>query len=128
MDYWFTRKWKAGQGAPPLTVLLAGDQLRYFGGPAVWNQEVVNSKSNPARRNYLNDCHYDRELKPGEDMDTYVCVDVNDSKWDELAEYRGPFVWHVHVRRGFVYYKDHDYPATAVFGVEFSDADIKAMK
>ncbi len=132
MDYWFARKWSddpsVRKGQPPLTVLLAGDQLRFFGGPAVWNQETVRRNSNPERRDYLTDCHYDRELKAGEEMDTFVCVNGNDPKWDELAEYKGSFVWHVHVRRGFVHYKDHDYPATAVFGVEFTDADIKAMK
>jgi hypothetical protein len=127
MDCYFDRKWREGprSGPPPLTVLLAGEDLRLFGGPAVWNRGPQGPEDNPERRNYVVDNHYDTELKPGEEMDTFVCVDGNGPKWEELLAYKGKMVWHVHVRRGVVPWKGHDYPATAVFGVEFTDADIK---
>jgi hypothetical protein len=127
MDCYFDRKWKEGprSGPPPLTVLLAGDDLHLFGGPAAWNREQVTQEKNPERRNYVVDNHYDTELKPGEEMDTFVCVDGNSPKFDELLAYKGKMVWHVHVRRGCVPWKGHDYPATAVFGVEFTDEDIR---
>jgi hypothetical protein len=128
MDYFFDRKWKPGKGGygakPPLTVLLAGDDLRFFGGPSVWHRGAQGREDNPERRYFIDGNSYDRELKPGEEMDTFVCVDGRDAKWNELVEYTGPLVWHVHVRRGAVRWKDHDYPATAVFGVEFTDKDV----
>jgi hypothetical protein len=127
MDCYFDRKWQEGprSGPPPLTVLLADDDLRLFGGPAVWNRGPQAREDNPEHRNYVVGNYYDKELKPGEEMDTFVCVDGNGPKWKELLAYKGKMVWHVHVRRGSVLWKGHNYPATAVFGVEFTDEDIR---
>jgi DNA-directed RNA polymerase subunit RPC12/RpoP len=135
MDCFFDRKSSGKGSAVPLTVLMAGDQLRFFGGPANWNRGPVSRNDNPEPRYYVLESNYGRELKPGEEMDTFVCTDGPDPrydsdplqpKFDELKAYKGSFVWHIHVRRGLVRWKDHDYPATAVFGVEFTDQDVKS--
>jgi hypothetical protein len=127
MDWFFDRKWREGPGAghPPLTVLLAGDELRLFGGPAIWNRGPQSREDNPPPRNYVSGNNYDKELKPGEEMDTFVCVDGNSPKWKDLLAYKGKLIWHVHIRRGSVRWKERDKSATAVFGVEFTDQDIK---
>ena len=102
MDGYFDRKWR-GKGFWPLTVLLAGDKLCFFGGPAAWNRGPVSVQDNPEPRNDIVGNHYEKQLKPGEEMDTFVCVNGNDPKWDELAQYKGPFMWHVQVRREMVH-------------------------
>lgn len=126
MDAFFTRKSEGTGSGVPLTVLMAGDRLRFFGGPAIYS---------PATERYdVLNTFYNQQLKPGASLDTFVCTNGPDPRYDsdplqkkfnELLAYKGTLVWHVQIRRGFTRWKDHDYPATGVFGVVFTDAEIK---
>jgi hypothetical protein len=133
MDAMFDRK-SDGKGAKvPMTVLVAGDNLRFFGGLSIWYQVADSRNKNQTPRYYVHGNNYEQKLAPKEEMDTFICTDGFDpereggdieAKLNELAHYDGSMVWHVHIRRGSVRWKGRDYPATAVFGVEFTGKDI----
>jgi DNA-directed RNA polymerase subunit RPC12/RpoP len=126
MDAFFTRKSEGTGSGVPYTVLMAGDRLRFFGGPAIYT---------PATERYdVLNTFYNQALKPGASLDTFVCTNGPDPRYDsdplqkkfnELLSHKGNLVWHVQIRRGLTRWKDHDYPTTGVFGVTFTDADIK---
>jgi hypothetical protein len=136
LDNYFDRSWKPGQDMlPPLTLLEAGD-ARFFGGPARWAPS--GSKDPNKRPEWVEGRELvDTEgLGPGEAKDYFVCTDGNDDKavrrlfgenrdGKRVGEpYRGALLWRVRLRRGLVQFKNKEYSATAVIGVEFTDRDI----
>jgi hypothetical protein len=118
MDRFFTRK-PMGNEVKPFTALVMGSD-RFYGGPIEFSErvEVVDGQD------------YDKELKPGEEMTTFVCTNPdNPAVLDKLARYQGPIMWRVQVRRGLVKWrtlkgKEREDSATAVVGVEFKASDI----
>jgi hypothetical protein len=134
LDNFFDRHWKPGNdGSPPLTLLQAGAET-FFGGPAKWYPPGRGRKE---RREWLaGRADLDREgLSPGRTQEAVVATDA----WDPAVAqylfgvdeegnavkkpYAGKLLWRVQLRRGLVDWKGRRLPATAVVGVEFTDAD-----
>jgi hypothetical protein len=123
MDNYFNRKWKETKpvGPPPLTLLEFG-KLRFFGGPANWYPR----NSRDYWPEWVAETDYGRELKPGEEMKTFVCTDGDDEELvKELDRYHGPLLWRVQLRRGLVRVGEREFPTTTVIGVEFTDQDVE---
>jgi DNA-directed RNA polymerase subunit RPC12/RpoP len=130
LDNYFDRYWRPGLDLiPPLTLLEVGNKYRCYGGPAHWYP-----RGDPANRREWVKGRRDQGdfLEPGEEKQMFVCTDGDDAEaaavlfGTEAGEaYHGPFLWRVRVRRGLVRVEDKDYPATAVIGIRFTDADIR---
>lgn len=122
----FLRAWdeRKRTGNMPYTFLEAGTR-RFYGGPIQWH-----TARPPGRRAawYVEGHNHDRELRPGETMSTLVCTDPDQKAVRQLAGYKGPMLWRVQVRRGFVSYKNRDISATAVIGVEFNSTDVQPSR
>ena len=105
---------------PPYTQLVIAGH-RFYGGPAAYDWPGGGKN-----REYVVGTDYDTQLKPGEEMTTFVCTDPEDREIDQqLAKHKGEkLLWRVQVRRGSMMFKGHRKPVCAVFGVEFTDADI----
>ena len=104
MDRFFTRTWKpnsGGSGAMPFTMLLIGAH-RFFGGPIEWKSSPVKGERSREHMQSVDGQNYDKELKPGEEMTTFVCTDPADHAVQELARYKGSLLWRIQVRRGLV--------------------------
>jgi hypothetical protein len=140
LDNCFDRAWKEGQGPPPFTLLEAGND-RFFGGPAKWVPLGPGGTSKERREWVQGRKDYDPEgLAPGKDMQSFVCTDGGDWRVPLLLfgidedgkrvqePYHGPLLWRVHVRRGLIDYQGKEVSATAVIGVEFTDADYLLKK
>jgi hypothetical protein len=126
LDRYFDRK--VGQEKfrvdMPFTYLVMG-KSKIFGGALDY----------PGEKTFrLEGQDYDRDLKPGESMETFVCLDPDTQdpeghlkKYpeDDVARYKGPLLYRVHVRRGLVFFQGRDVSTTAVIGVEFTDMDIQ---
>jgi hypothetical protein len=91
---------------------------RFFGGPLYWRPGT-----NPATRDSIAGQVY-RVLRPDEESTTVLCTDPEDHVGQFLADYHGPLVWRIQVRRGFVRVRDREISATAVVGVRFTSADV----
>lgn len=131
LDNYFERHWRPGENLiPPLTQLEIGSRYRCYGGPASWYPRGDRSNN---QRQWIKGRHERAErLGPGEEKEMFVCTDGDDDKAVALLfggksgePYHGSFLWRVRVRRGLVRFQDKDYPATAVIGVRFTDADIR---
>jgi hypothetical protein len=126
-DPWFAHTWKANEPETypltkkPYTYLEMGSK-RFYGGPIKW-EDAMPRKGEP--RQYIKEQNHDKELIPGQEMDTIVCTDPADGIERLLKSYKGPLLWRVQLRRGHEFYKGHEKSATCVVGVEFTDADIK---
>ena len=68
-----------------------------------------------------------KELKPGEEVDTFICTDYKDHIGRALENYTGDLLWRVQVRRGLIRVRDRDISATAVIGVEFRTQDVEGL-
>ncbi len=122
VDPFFDRSWKPDDpNGKPYTRLEVGGQ-GFFGGPIDW-ENALPRRDNP--RQFIPEQHQDRELRPGQEMDTIVCTNPHDPVEKALASYHGPLLWRVQLRRGLVEVRNHDASATAVIGVAFQDSDIR---
>jgi phage FluMu protein Com len=128
LDNYFDRYWRPGMDMiPPLTLLEVGKH-RFYGGPAHWYPR--GDRNNP--REWVKGRRDQGDfLQPGEEKQMLVCTNGDNAESAAVLfgaeagdEYHGPFLWRVRVRRGLVRLEDKDYPATAVIGVRFTDADI----
>jgi hypothetical protein len=120
LDRYFARRWKPGDGVGPFTILEMGTR-RFHGGPTPWP---------PPADERLAGQDFDKELKPGETMTTFVCTNPDDHAVKALAGYKGPLTWRVQLRRGLVRWQtsngvDREDPATVVVGVEFNASDVR---
>jgi hypothetical protein len=133
LDNYFDRQW-THTGMPPLTLLEAGPN-RFYGGPAAWYPRGSRDK----RREWV-EGRKDGDpegLKPGGEVDSFVCTDGGDERMPLLLDgkdprgarvrspYRGPLLWRVQVRRGLVSYRNRPLSATAVIGVAFDSAQVE---
>src|SRR5579885_2651636 len=132
LDSFFDRRWKEKGGTqklqtsyPPYTYLeLTDTGRRFYGGPTPWWKDNPNSRFSNPRERVLGQ-NYDRELKPGEELESFVCTDADDHVKQALANYQGGLRWRIQVRRGLVAVGDREPPATAVIGVDFTAADVR---
>jgi hypothetical protein len=129
LDSYFDRRWKLSKpaGIMPYTFLTLGDK-RFFGGPLDW-QPHSTAKGDRFRepRMLVVGQDHDKELGPGEEMNTFICTDPQDratATLDKLKD-KGPYLWRFQVRRGLVQVGDRELSATAVVGVEFKRADVQ---
>jgi hypothetical protein len=131
LDNYFDRRWKQGEGAPPFTLIEAGDQV-FFGGPARWLPR--SGRAPDARRQWIEGRkNFDPEgLKPGAGSITKVASNGEDEEvanfffgGKNVRPYAGPLLWRVHLRRGLVSWRGRQVPATAVIGVRFTDRDYR---
>jgi hypothetical protein len=122
IDNYFDRRWKPGQGPPPLTRLDVGAR-HFYGGPAAWyprNARDGRREWVEGRRNF-----YD-PLPPGQEVDTLVCTDGDDGEVERALEKNpGPMLWRIQVRRGLVPVGRRQLPAAAVVGVEFTAGQVE---
>jgi hypothetical protein len=134
LDDYFTRYWRADgkrkldelrTAREPYTQLVIGGQ-HFYGGATLWNprgsdkpsEQVVGQK-------------YDTLLRPGEQLETFVCTDPEDKDIDKALDKNKQgqkLLWKVQVRRGSVEVKGGRKPVTAVIGVEFTADQITESK
>ncbi len=141
LDRYFTRYWRAGtrrvelgkQQNPfrcvstswePYTQLVVGGE-HFYGGPAGW-YEARSPNDRNCSNEHVAGQELDRELKPGEAFETFLCTDPTDPDLAAaLKKHAGKALeWRVQVRRGAVDVKGRRVPASCVVGVEFSDKDV----
>src|SRR5262249_3221127 len=91
---------------------------RLWGGPLPWKPGRQFKEEDTIQGQQY------KSLQPGEQLTTFVCTDPQDHVGRLLARYRGNLIWRVQLRRGLVPVGEREYPATAVIGVQFKDADI----
>jgi hypothetical protein len=104
-----------------LTFLEAGSR-RFFGGPTAWHSAKARREN---RAEWVEDTHYERELQPGETLETFVCTDGDDERVAKaLGTHAGPLLWKLQIRRGLVEVRGREFSATAVIGVEFTTAEV----
>jgi hypothetical protein len=119
LDRYFFREVSKAGGGRPYTYLEMGDH-KFPGGPL-----------NIARKNeFIKGQDVGKELKPGEEMTTFVCTNPAQHAIKALDGYSGPLLWRVQLRRGLVKWTtrdgvDREDPATTVVGIEFSADDVQ---
>jgi hypothetical protein len=98
----------------PYSYVEIGDH-HIYGGEVAW-------ESGPRRPGKQG---FDGVLFPGEQGTLAVRTYLRDRRLvEKLDTYRGPVLWRVQVRRGFVEVNGRDVSATAVIGVRLDSADI----
>ncbi|MFL5340725.1 MAG: hypothetical protein ACJ8F7_11290 [Gemmataceae bacterium] len=106
----------------PYTLIEAGGKM-FFGGPL--DQQNLGTMKRLYVQGQEND---EAPLNPGEERQTVVCSNpANDAVLAAVTNSAEPITWRVHLRRGVMQYRGHDYSVTAVIGVEFSASDIKKI-
>jgi hypothetical protein len=129
MDSYFDRKWMSKAEQPPLTLLELSEPagtIRFFGGPAEYHPPP--GKNSTARQpEEVEGAHISNVLRPGEEMETFVCTDGDDkAAVDAIENHRGKLLWRVHLRRGIITLDAHHLvPVSSVIGVEFTDDDYR---
>jgi hypothetical protein len=131
MDRFFARSRPTGHNAiPQYTILEMGDR-KFYGGPLTWVPlAVANTPDTSAHIEYVHQQVVNQELKPGEEMTTFVCTNPQDRAVKALDSYQGPLLWRVQLRRGLVKWTtrlgvEREDSVTAVVGVEFTSAAVK---
>jgi hypothetical protein len=110
----------------PYTYLEIGKD-RFYGGPGgYYDLDLDRLNENNYMNEFVLNQDFDRQLKPGEEMKTFICTDPEDEKLQKtLNSHQGKLMWRVQVRRGSIVYSDRRIPVSAVIGVEFDDSDYK---
>jgi hypothetical protein len=121
LDPYFVRRWKEIKGESksgmPFTYLIVGKE-RFYGGP-------ISVAEREERQETIKGQRLGRELKPGDEMDTFICSSPEDPVKEAVEANTQPMLWRVQVRRGFVETPNRgERPASAVIGVEFTRDDI----
>ncbi len=131
MDRFFARARPTGLTAiPQYTILERGDR-KFYGGPLTWIAQAVAKRADShANIEYVYQQVVNQELKPGEEMTTFICTNPADHAVKALDGYQGPLLWRVQLRRGLVKWTtkagvEREDSATAVVGVEFTAADVQ---
>ena len=126
MDRFFARAGPTALNAiPQYTILEMGDR-KFFGGPLKWiSLAAARRPDSHANIEYVYQQLVNQELKPGEEMTTFVCTNPDDKAVKALNSYQGPLLWRVQLRRGLVKWTtrtgvEREDSATAVVGVEFT--------
>jgi hypothetical protein len=119
MDPFFNLKRTATDESDPPFTYLEFESHRFYSGA----NEAATRSRDPVTVDGQN---YDKELRPGEKMTTFVCTDPDQHVGKYLADYHGPMLYRIRLRRGLVPYRDKEVSATAVIGVDFTSQDINA--
>ncbi len=130
MDRFFARAQRTALNAIPQYTLLEMGDRKFIGGPLKWVS--LSAAKNPNNRTpveFVDKQAVNQELKPGEEMTTFVCTNPDDRAARALDGYQGPLLWRVQLRRGLVAWTTkkgarREDSATAVVGVEFTSADV----
>jgi hypothetical protein len=135
LDNYFDRCWISHSEVPPFTMVEIGSN-KFYGGPCQWiPRKWVPRNLQNERRQSIDGRHEftDTDLQPNESVETFVCTDggwgseargCGDRIESALANFKGPILYRVHVRRGFVPWRGKDMSASTVIGVEFTGQDI----
>ncbi len=131
MDRFFARARPQSASALKQYTMLEMGTHKFYGGPLTWASRRETSGPR-AEKNYevIVGQKINKELKPGDEMNTFVCTNPKDPVLKTLDSYQGPLLWRVQLRRGLVAWTTKDGveredSATAVVGVEFAAADVK---
>ncbi|MBA4186614.1 MAG: hypothetical protein C0467_01210 [Planctomycetaceae bacterium] len=110
---------KGSRDDQPVTRVVVGTEP-FAGGPLVWPMSKAGS------RQFEKEQERDAEpLKPGETREYTVCATTKPELIPAIKKNGDKIMWRVQVRRGPVAYNGKSVPVTAIFGVEFSRADIQ---
>lgn len=111
----------------PYTYLEIGKD-RFYGGPGgFYDLDLDKFNKHGYMNEYVVGQDFDTQLKPGEELKTFICTDPEDPKLRKaLDTYKGKVTWRIQVRRGSIVYADRRIPVSAVIGVEFDDEDYKS--
>jgi hypothetical protein len=120
LDPYFDRQWNANKQAGIMPYGFLTIESKHFFGPIPWQPRSQNRTPVQVVGQDL-----DKELKPGEEMTTFLCTDPQDRVPAVLKKAKGPFLWRVQVRRGLVKVGNREVPATAVVGVEFNKEEVQ---
>jgi hypothetical protein len=119
-DPYFDRDPKSSNDKPYTLVDVAG--RKFYGGLIDYQTEA-----NDTERTWLQGREDDdKPLGPGESRETVLVTRPRDAVFDAVKKSQSPAVWRVQVRRGLVLYHDTEIPVSAVIGVSFTAADVKA--
>ena len=130
MDRFFARSRPGLEAIPQYTILEVGDR-KFYGGPLKWVSLADAARpGSHANIEYVDQQVVNEELKPGDEMTTFVCTNPDEHALKALDSYEGRLTWRVQLRRGLVRWTTKDGveredPATAVVGVEFTAADVQ---
>jgi hypothetical protein len=130
MDAYFDRKWNKKSEQPPLTILElldSAEAVRFFGGPAEYHPAPLPNKNNVEPPQEVEGDHASHVLRPGDEMETFVCTDGDDmAAVNAVENYHGKLLWRVQMRRGIITLDaNHLVPVSSVVGVEFTDDDYR---
>jgi hypothetical protein len=125
LDPFFVRRWEEVVGQTktgmPFTYLTVG-KLRFYGGPLRNDEREEQHESIKGQR-------LDRELQPGESLETFICTSPDDPVKEAVERTSQPMLWRVQVRRGLVQTPNRgELSASAVVGVEFTSDQINARR
>jgi DNA-directed RNA polymerase subunit RPC12/RpoP len=120
LDPYFNRLWNPNKQTGMMPYGFLAMDNRHFFGPIDWQPRNQNRM-----RMLVLGQDLDKELKPGEEMTTFLCTDPQDPVLATLKRAKGPFLWRVQVRRGLVKVGDKEVSATAVVGVQFNKQDVQ---
>lgn len=130
LDSYFNRRFSSKfEENVPFTYLEKGNK-RFYGGAAKFR-----TKRDPGESLELYGVdddldkklpqHTEKELMPGEKFRTFVACNADDSEVAEaLANYDGPLLYRIRLRRGLVTFKEQEVSASVVVGVEFTGKDV----
>jgi hypothetical protein len=123
LDPFFVRRWEEVKGQTkigmPFTYLTVG-KTRFYGGPLRREDREEHHESIKGQR-------LDRELQPGESLETFICTNPDDPVKEAVEQTSQPMLWRVQVRRGLVQTPNRgELSASAVVGVEFTSDQINA--
>jgi len=131
MDRFFARVRPQNASALKQYTILEMGTRKFYGGPLEWAplKETTGPRSSKNYEAIVGQL-VNEELKPGDEMKTFVCTNPKDPVLKALDTYQGPLLWRVQLRRGVVKWTtkdgvDREDSATAVVGVEFTAADVK---
>lgn len=124
-DPYFERRWQPKKGSSKPYMFLEFDRHQVFGGALEWRPPSANRSGRFAEpRERIMGQKHDTLLKPGQSMETMVCLDPETGIANELATYKGTLTWRVQLRRGVVSLPTKRVAASAVIGVVFDSGQI----
>jgi hypothetical protein len=116
----------------PFTYLVKGSDRFYGAAKLAINSDhpvredlVLTPTEDDPRQNLPQQA--DKELMPGEKMESFVCTSPEHHLADKLEGYDGPLLYRVQLRRGLVTYKGQERSVTCVIGVTFTGKDVKRV-
>jgi hypothetical protein len=129
-DLFFNRLFGPKSTNKPYTcveILDKGNEDRFYGGPTVWRRRAAKQdlwrQKDP--REFIKGTEYDRDLKPGEEMEMIVCTDPENTNVSRAVNAATDLMWRIQLRRGYITENNKSGTVTSVIGVTFKSSDIK---